>query len=176
MKERYSFAIEIAQTWFKRLKHLETEGRLEEFKKVIANKTMVGESVGNQEHQHLVSYAHETIFFYAIVDHDLGINCYDPEFALGVFNKYGLDHVSYESKGICSTLTEVRKTIVRVYNEIAKSSLYNEEEGAVMYLVKRGGPGKDFTLSLCKVKTSEYRLYRKLREMLRNQAAKSTGT
>ncbi len=169
---RYHFAIEIARVWLKVVENLKKTGRLEEFKKQVANRTMVGEYVSRQ-HQHLVSYSRETILFYALVDHNSGTNCGDPAATLALFAKYGLDAVSYESKGICKSIDEMRKILLRVYIETAKASLYNEEEGVVMYIVKRGGSGKDCTLSLCKVKTLEYRLYRRLREMLRNQGAKS---
>ena len=172
-EDRYHFAIKIARVWLKTVKELESKGKLEEFKKLIANKTMVGEYVGS-EFQHLVSYSHEVIMFYAIVDHDSGINCGDPAETQAIFKSYGIDCVSYESKGVYGNLTDIRKCLLQSYIETAKGSLYNEEEGVVMYLVKRGGIGKDFTLSLCKLKTMEYRIYRKLREQIRNQVSKLT--
>lgn len=49
-----------------------------------------------------------------------------------------------------------------------------EEEGAVLYLVKRDAafPALDEVLSLCKLKTLEYRLFRKMREKLRHNVGK----
>jgi len=42
------------------------------------------------------------------------------------------------------------------------------EEGNVLYFMKRDKNGYDKTLTLCKLKTLEYRLFRKMREKLRN--------
>eukprot|EP01022_Parablepharisma_sp_SALTPOND_P006911 TRINITY_DN127_c0_g1_i1.p1 TRINITY_DN127_c0_g1~~TRINITY_DN127_c0_g1_i1.p1 ORF type:complete len:483 (-),score=52.86 TRINITY_DN127_c0_g1_i1:2247-3695(-) len=170
---RYHFASEIADVWLKVVSQLKLQNRLEEFKKAIANKTLVGEYVGNVAHQHLVAYSKETIVFYALIDHNSGINCDDPNKTLAFFKDYGLDYVSYESRGVFNTLKEVREALLKEYIETGKASLYNEEEGVVIYFVKRGGIGEDCTLSLCKIKTLEYRLYRKLRETLRQQMSKS---
>ncbi len=175
--DRYQFAAEIAGVWLRVAKALELQGKLAEFIKGISNKTMVGEYVGNIAHQHLVAYSKETIMFYAIVDHNSGINCSDPAKALEFFKSYGLDYVSYESKGLFDNIKGVRETLLKAYIETGKASLYSEEEGVVMYLVKRSPVpavlADDFTLSLCKVKTLEYRLYRRLREILRQQMSKS---
>lgn len=162
--------------WLKTIKTIESKGKLEELKKLIGNKTLVGEYVGSPEHQHLVAYPNETIMFYAIVDHNSGINCSDPYYAVNFFNSFGLDHVEFDSKGVYSTLKEVRDAMLKTYIEVGKSSIFTEEEGIVMYVVRRS-PSKigDFTLSLCKIKTLEYRLYRKIRESLRNLMSKSIG-
>ena len=54
---------------------------------------------------------------------------------------------------------------------MAKSEIAEEEEGNVLYFIKRPAEGQDgpsVVLSLCKLKTLEYRLFRKMREKLRN--------
>lgn len=52
---------------------------------------------------------------------------------------------------------------------MAKSEIAQEEEGNVLYFVKRPSDPtkKSRTLSLAKLKTLEYRLFRKIREKLR---------
>jgi len=56
--------------------------------------------------------------------------------------------------------------------DVARATIREAEEGAVLYFVKRDkeDPKKDQVLSLCKLKTLEYRLFRKMREKLRNYA------
>eukprot|EP00826_Nyctotherus_ovalis_P051642 TRINITY_DN6460_c0_g2_i1.p1 TRINITY_DN6460_c0_g2~~TRINITY_DN6460_c0_g2_i1.p1 ORF type:complete len:389 (+),score=67.02 TRINITY_DN6460_c0_g2_i1:165-1331(+) len=169
--DRYKFSIEIANAWLKKAEDLKAKGRLEEFQKSIDRKTLIGEYVGNANHQHLIAYGKETIVFYAIVDNNSPINCADPEQALQFFKNYELDHVSYNSVGVFSSLKDLRSSLLNSYIDTSKQSLYNEEEGIVLYLAKRGT--QSFTFSSCKVKTLEYRLYRKLREHLRRQVAKS---
>ena len=62
-------------------------------------------------------------------------------------------------------------SLCRVFKDVAKSEIAEEEEGNVLYFVNRpakeGEEGSEI-LSLCKLKTLEYRLFRKMREKLRN--------
>ncbi len=52
---------------------------------------------------------------------------------------------------------------------MAKSKIVEEEEGSVLYLIKRDKDRlKDEVLSMCKLKTLEYRIFRKIREKLRH--------
>ena len=55
------------------------------------------------------------------------------------------------------------------FKDVAKSEIAKDEEGNVLYLIARGGTAStDGTiLSLAKLKTLEYRLFRKMREKLR---------
>ncbi len=164
----------MARVWFSIVVRLEKEGRLAELKAELSGRTFVGEYAGNPEHQHMVRYPRETIVFYTIVENEAVADCIDPIAASRIFEKYGLDHVQCESKGICHSLGEVIKGIRDVYTTLATESLYNEEEGVVIYLVSRGAE-KSFTLSLCKVKTLEYRIYRKIRENVKSQLRNSFG-
>ncbi len=158
--------------WFKLLARLEKKGVLEQFKAEIANHTIVGEYVGNYDHQHLVRYSKETIVFYAVVDNNGTTDCIGPAAAMAMFERYGLDHVSCESKGTFSTLAELRGCLKDVYVQVATDSLENEEEGLALYLATKGLP-EDYTLSICKVKTLEYRIYRKIRETVKRQLSHS---
>lgn len=53
---------------------------------------------------------------------------------------------------------------------MAKSKIADDEEGSVIYLIGRdlSNPNNDKVLSLSKLKTLEYRLFRKMREKLKN--------
>lgn len=76
--------------------------------------------------------------------------------SLGVFENYD---------GLCDCLEES-------FMHTATASISEEEEGAVLYLVQRSKESKsDKVLSLTKTKTLEYRLFRKMREKLRNNVA-----
>ena len=63
-----------------------------------------------------------------------------------------------------------------MFKDVAKSEIAQEEEGNVLYFIKRpaeNAPSEsqadaNEVLSLCKLKTLEYRLFRKMREKLRN--------
>lgn len=65
--------------------------------------------------------------------------------------------------------------LCRVFKDVAKSEIAEEEEGNVLYFIKRPNPDaasetqiKSEVMSLCKLKTLEYRLFRKMREKLRH--------
>jgi hypothetical protein len=52
---------------------------------------------------------------------------------------------------------------------VAKSSIKQDEEGSVLYFVKKSKyNGEERVVSLAKLKTLEYRLFRKMREKLRH--------
>jgi hypothetical protein len=55
-----------------------------------------------------------------------------------------------------------------VFKEVAKSEIAQDEEGNVLYFVEKDKNGASKVLSLSKLKTLEYRLFRKMREKLRN--------
>ena len=54
------------------------------------------------------------------------------------------------------------------FKEVAQSPIAQDEEGNVLYFVKKEtGTGKEEIVTLAKLKTLEYRLFRKMREKLR---------
>lgn len=57
--------------------------------------------------------------------------------------------------------------LCKVFKDVAKAEIATDEEGNVLYFMQRDTK-HDKVLSLCKLKTLEYRLFRKMREKLRN--------
>jgi len=59
--------------------------------------------------------------------------------------------------------------LCQTFKDVAKSEIAKDEEGNVLYFIKKGKSNpEDQVLSLAKLKTLEYRLFRKMREKLRN--------
>jgi hypothetical protein len=56
---------------------------------------------------------------------------------------------------------------LKVYAEVSQAFIEDDTEGSVLYFIHKTKKG-DKVLSLSKLKTLEYRIYRKLREKLRN--------
>jgi|DEB0MinimDraft_12_1074336.scaffolds.fasta_scaffold60082_1 uncharacterized protein (DUF2225 family) len=58
----------------------------------------------------------------------------------------------------------------KTFKDVAKSTIAQDEEGNVLYFVKKAKDAndRDHVLSLAKLKTLEYRLFRKMREKWRN--------
>ena len=178
VSSRYSFAYKIGQCWFDILENF-TESEITNLKNYLSNHTFIGEYVGNQFHQHLVRYMKHTILFFGIVENDdYENNSLTILESFSIFKKFKLDMVPYEYIGSYNRIEDVFITLRKLYIRIAESSIIDEEEGSVVYLCRSKAKEKDFNdkdrkksdkvLSLCKLKTLEYRIYRKLREKIKN--------
>ena len=94
---RFTFAREMANVWFDKLESIRTErgeAALDEMKADLNQKSLIGEYVGSQEHQHLVKYSRVTIIFYAVVDNVSMTDCIPCDQAWALFDKWGLDKVA----------------------------------------------------------------------------------
>jgi hypothetical protein len=113
-----------------------------------------------------------TIIFYAVVENLSMNDCIPCDEAWALFDKWSLDKVAIQTLGEFSDYGALNDALCRVFKDVAKSEIAQEEEGNVLYLIKRPNPSatdmKPEVLSLCKLKTLEYRLFRKMREKLRN--------
>ena len=137
---RYSFAREMAHVWFDKLEQIKRDrgaAALDELKADLENKTLVGEYIGSQEHQHLVKYSRVTIIFYAVVENDSMEDCMPCDLAWALFDKWGLDKVAIRTLGKYSEFGAMCDALCRVFKDVAKSEIAQEEEGNVLYFVKR---------------------------------------
>jgi hypothetical protein len=177
---RYSFAYVIGHCWFdflEKLLYSKNENLISDLKNYLSNKTFIGEYVGNQNYQHLIRYLKHTILFYAIVDNNSEENSLTVPQAYEVFRKFKLDVVPYEHIGVFDDHKSLCQALDKLYVRIAESSIIYEEEGSVIYLseVNKSNRKEDRILVLCKLKTLEYRVYRKLREKLKNHLLQAEG-
>ena len=64
----------------------------------------------------------------------------------------------------------------KTFKDVAKSPIAQDEEGNVVYFIRKSTTnGQQRVLSLAKLKTLEYRLFRKMREKLRNFYCQDKG-
>jgi len=166
-EERFHFALLIAKEWFRLIDQIQRENQIQNLKDYMAGKTFIGEYCGNQNYQHLVKYQEIDIHFTAIVENESQCTCIAPEEAFNIFKKFKLTHVAYQNLGTFDNWNSLNQTLKTAYKNVAKASIESEEEGSVIYLVEIDEKGINQTLSLSKLKTLEYRIYRKLREKLR---------
>jgi hypothetical protein len=174
---RYSYAVLMARCWFTIVEQFNKKD-YESLKQDFAHRTFVGEYIGNQACQHLVKYPRETIVFYAVVENYSKRMCMVPEDSIVLFKKYKLDIVNIDSMGLYNDYDHLCDDLQREFETVSGLSIRDEEEGAVVYFVLRHSEdaNKDQVLSLGKFKTLEYRLFRKMREKLRNFCDGSTNT
>lgn len=177
---RWKFAYLIGQCWFDIISSFKEE-EIKALKEFMHDKTLIGEYVGNQYHQHLIRYIKHTILFFGIVENQNQIDNSLPVVeAFKLLKKFKLDVVPYEYIGAFETIEEVYDQMKNLYIRIAESSIIDEEEGSVIYLSRTCARNlnsdekyrkSDKVLSLSKLKTWEYRIYRKLREKIKNHLA-----
>jgi hypothetical protein len=99
-----------------------------------------------------------------------------PEDSYKLFKTHGLDVVKIESLGVYSDYDHMCDDLESEYVRVSGMTIREEEEGAVLYMLKRHkeSANKDEVISLSKFKTLEYRLFRKMREKLRNYVTRKT--
>ena len=163
---RYNIAFQIALCWFDILENKKEE-EINEIKQYMNNKTFCGEYCGNQYHEHLIRHTNHTIYFYSIVDNNDKNNiCLPIEKFFEIFKKLNLEYVNYSYIGTYKNKNELFEGIQKIYKLIAEKSILYEEEGDVLYFVNDEDKK---VVSLCKIKTLEYKIYRKLREKIKNE-------
>ena len=164
---RFSFAYLIGISWFDMISEMSAES-IKELKLILKYNTFIGEYVGNQFHQHLIRYIEHTILFYSIVEKESDSICKSVELSVSIFKKFGLPIVPIEEIGIFDNYHDLCKALENLHDRIAESSIIDEEEGSVIYLSCLNTETEEEVISLCKLKTYEYKMYRKLREKLTN--------
>lgn len=188
--ERYSYAKVMAKAWFR---YLSTCGNINLLKSELEFRTMIGEYIGQIEFIHIVKYTETKIKFYAIVDNNSAYSCIPTLEAFNFFTKYGIDHVSIEKIGSFTKISDLHTALYNLYIKISEQDLNEGGEGSVLYFTEnryknysrietlennifsKRLENHNFddvfevtaaqkTLVLCKVKTLEYRINRKIRE------------
>lgn len=190
---RFDYAKRIANAWFDILGNISAD-KVRDMKVAMAGKTLVGEYVGHPDLQHLVRYDRETITFYAISDHTTTETCIPVISGFNFFKRFGLDYVKCENVGSYNNLTQFYIFLEELFRQMSSESIEEGEEGSVVYFTSAPEPtnaaaenaflqvgtpaNNDMenlalsqkVLTLSKLKTLEYRIFRKLREKLKTHA------
>jgi len=167
-EDKFSFAREIAECWMDEVERIEKEMDVSKLKEALSEKTLVGEFVGHPMHQHLVTYPKISLYFFSLTDHNKSFTAIDPLLTMKIIEEFKLKGVHMKSLGVFVDLLKLKAKLIQDYIETSQGSILCEEEGVVLYFVQRSKlKDNDFTLSVCKLKTIEYNIYRLLREILR---------
>ncbi|KRX01501.1 hypothetical protein PPERSA_01404 [Pseudocohnilembus persalinus] len=163
---RYNFSYQIGVQWFYILERLAKE-KIEDIKNFLGQGyTFVGEFVGNKSVQHLVEYQEANLKFFSIVKNQVDQIqcCLNPFEAQKILSSFNLDFVKNQDLGFYQNFDLLNKSLNQIFEETEKMSLEEGGEGFVLYLVNQNQ-----VVSVCKLKTLEYRIVRKLREKLRKE-------
>ena len=168
-QKRNEYVLDLARKWFQILEKLfKTEEELNEFKKVISYHTFIGENVGDQIHQHIKVYEESDIIFYGIVDH-LKYNteiCVPLNKSFEIFKKFRFNTVPIDKSENFGNFEQLKIYMDNKYNEVLLKTIKESGEGSVVYFTEKEENGEEKVISVAKLKTFEYRFYRKIREKI----------
>lgn len=164
--DRFHYAELIAREWFSLLKRMKDD-KIDAIKECLRDHTLIGEYVGNPSYQHLVKYEKQGFLFYSLVHKYASDEAVNPREAFEKIKALGLQCVTYKEHAGLKTWSELNNKLKELYKSVRESSLETKEEGLVLYLVRKAADGTEKVASLCKLKTLEYMIFRKLREKLR---------
>ena len=164
--ERYSYAIDFAETWFNLLQErIIDKNLLEQFIKELGDYTLIGESVGDKKREHILVYKNRDIIFYGIVNNKklLSEHCLPLSKSFDLFKKYNLTYTEIQPSEKYDSLIDLFSYINTQFHVIFDRSLQESGEGNVVYFSCEIN-GIESIQNLGKLKTFEYRFFRKIRE------------
>lgn len=173
-KERFYWAKLVAEEFFRVMEGWPKALR-EEFKKDIEGYTLLGEHCGHEKHQHITKYDKVEIIFYGLVANTGRDHCQPVSQCRSLLNKYGLKMSALHERLNLSDKNTIYSSMYDMLKEVAEGRMESEGEGSVMYIVceREGG---ERTVGMCKLKTCEYLIYRRLREMLKLNVSRKGST
>ncbi|CAD8179506.1 unnamed protein product [Paramecium octaurelia] len=160
---RHTWAKLIGKQWLKIIK----EQNFDDLKSFLTENTLIGEYCGNPDYQHITKYSHLQLIFYAIVNNNSPDICLPVEHTKQICNQFKLQFVKNQSIKSFDNYEAVLKQLAIWSKLIGEGPMELEGEGSVAYIVAEDQIGNSQTISLCKLKSMEYLIYRKLREMLK---------
>ena len=164
--ERYIYAIDFAETWLNLLKErIVDKNLLDQFISELGDYTLIGESVGDKKREHILVYNQRDIIFYSIINNKklLSEKCLPLSKSFELFKKYNLTFTPIQPSEKYDTLNNLFSFINTQYDVIFDKSLQESGEGNVVYFSSEIN-GNERVENLGKLKTFEYRFFRKIRE------------
>ena len=164
--DRFTYAIDFAETWFTLLQErIISKNLFDQFIKELGDYTLIGESVGDKKREHILVYKNRDIIFYGIVNNKklLSENCLPLSKSFDLFKKYNLTYTEIQPSEKYDSLKDLFSYINTQYDVIFDKSLQESGEGNVVYFSCEMN-GVESVQNLGKLKTFEYRFFRKIRE------------
>lgn len=101
------------------------------------------------------------LIFYAVVPKHGELNCWLVKEAVALFKDLKFSIVEHEDFGEFKNKEIMMAVLKKISWEVTENPIEKDQEGCVVYFEG------EHNQKLCKVKTLEYRIYRKLREKLK---------
>jgi len=181
---RYNYCVEFAETWFNFIDNPSFQDSLKQFKNEIIGHTLIGEIVGDVNHEHIKLYSEKSMVFYAIVKNESNEICLPLQIARNFCNKFGLNFVKYSKSSIITCELDFESYMKETYANVFKLGVDTGGEGVVAYISKIHennnnsnddlNQSEESIISLCKLKTFEYQFLRKVRDKIEMHMKKKT--
>lgn len=116
----------------------------------------------------MVKYEKEEVIFYAVVKKLSTDACLPYEQGKKIIEEFGLPCVNLETYSDITTKESLADVIQKLDQRVSKAPVEELGEGSVVYFEavdEKAGTSR--VLNLCKLKTLDYRYWRKLREKLK---------
>lgn len=165
---RFNYAKAMGFMWLKTIAEF-GELQLAELQTYLLSHTFIGEYCGNYKLQHMVDYESEHIRFYAVVEKNSAEPCYPCQKGMKVFEKFQLPKVLMIKNGNLKNKEELAKRLDYINRKVCSAPVKEMGEGAVLYFEEINSETNERRiLALGKLKTLEYRFFRKIREKTAN--------
>ena len=174
---RYNYCLHIGEAWLKILERIREEnpdedldGYTSELYKVLDKCTLVGELVGIDSIQQILKYPSKSLIFSSLIENDKADETWmPPEKLMDFGRKWNLNCIPIKRVGIYNSHQDLKENMLELYNKITSGPICEYEEGAIMMLVLRNpnSPEKDRVLSCSKIKTIEYKVFKKIKDKLK---------
>jgi len=174
--ERFKYAKLISKCWLSQIEQLDDVSTTS-LKNYLKEHTFVGEYCGNQMLQHLVRYSKEEIRFYAVVPKYSTLMCLPISMARKIILGFSLHFVKMQEYLGLKTFVAIGNTLDKLDKKVNSMTVEEMGEGSVVYLESEDPNSGDKVITgICKLKTLEYRFWRKLREKLKSLINRKMNT
>ncbi|CAD8108582.1 unnamed protein product [Paramecium primaurelia] len=160
---RHTWAKLIAKQWLEIIK----QQNYDDLKSFLNQHTLIGEYCGNPNYQHITKYSHIQLIFYAIVNNNSPDICLPVEHTKNICKKFKLQFVKNSQIKNFNNYKAVLSQLSIWSQLIGQGPMELVGEGSVIYFIAEDQIGNQQTISICKLKSMEYLIYRKLRELLK---------
>ena len=131
--------------------------------------TLIGEKIGVMDDKNIKYYDTNIFVFFAMVKNNSKDICVNLDISYSLFEKYGLKFVDKRKIGPFNDINLFLKEIREIYLNVLMSPLQVEGEGSVLYISSVDNNNEEKIISVCKLKTLEYIIFKKIREKLKEK-------
>lgn len=189
---RYNYCHFIANAWFDTLDKIfdfssnsaslnedseakeeseEDTERKNNFYSTLEKWTLVGELVGIDITQQILSYPSQSLIFSSLIANDNASDTWMlPEQWADFCSKYNLPFIPIYRVGFYNKREDLKTALLNLYHRVTSGELCEYEEGSIIMLIKRNAsdPSHDKVLSCSKIKTIEYKVFKKIKDKLKH--------